>query len=249
MFRVLMRHLSRLIIFIFALLAINTTAQQTASSAEQEVLNASAARRDAYNRRDFAALDRYIADDCLISTDDGALVTKADLLIHLKNLPSPYDQIANARDFAVRVHDGTAVISLRSTAHERFTDTDIVTEQRRTESWMKRDGGWVLVAVQTGNLPANFRKSAVTGSHNLKDYVGQYEWRRRGEVDVVTLRDGKLWSRFDNDEDEYLPLGSDTFFTRNDLGTVTFTRDPGGRVTGYTYHRVDGQQIDVKRIR
>ena len=234
---------------VVALLVANTTAQQKFSLAQQEVLNASAARRDAYNQRDLPALDRFIADDCLISTDDGGLVTKADLLKHLKNLPPGYDRIADARDFAVRVHDGVAVISLRSTTHEQFTATDIVTEQRRTETWMKRDDAWVLVAVQTGNLPVNFRKPVVSASPNLKEYVGQYEWRPGVETEIVSLNHGKLWSRLDNDEDEYLPLGSDTFFIRNDLGTVTFTRSPDGHVSGYTYRRVDGQEIAVKRIK
>src|SRR5690348_7998466 len=113
-------------------------------------------------------LIRYIADDCLISTDDGALVTKADLMKHLKVLPSRYDQIDNAREFSVRLHGNAAVISLRSTAHEQFGDTDIVTEQRRTETWTKRDGAWILVAVQTGNLPRNFRKPVDTVSENYK---------------------------------------------------------------------------------
>jgi len=92
---------------------------------------------------------------------------------HLKNLPADYEQITNARDFAVRLHGSAAVMSLRSTTHERFGDSDIVTEQRRTETWMKRDAAWVLVAVQTGNLPKNFRKPAVTDPRNYEDYVGK----------------------------------------------------------------------------
>jgi hypothetical protein len=233
------------LVFVFAA----STARAQVSNEEQDVLNASAARRDAYNRRDLVTLDRYIADDCLISTDDGTLVKKADLMKHLKSLPPNYEQIQNARDFAVQVHGSVAVISLRSTTHEQFSDTDIVTEQRRTETWMKRDGAWVLVAVQTGNLPRNFRKAVTADSPTYKDYVGTYEWRPRGETDVVSLKGDKLWSRLDGDEDEYLPLGSDSFFITNDLGSVTFTRDASGRVTGYTYHRVDGQQIHVQRIR
>ena len=95
----------------------------------------------------------------------------------------------------------------------------------------------------------NFRKPVVSASPNLKEYVGQYEWRPGVETEIVSLNHGKLWSRLDNDEDEYLPLGSDTFFIRNDLGTVTFTRSPDGHVSGYTYRRVDGQEIGVKRIK
>jgi hypothetical protein len=67
-----------------------------------------------------------------------------------------------------------------------------------------------------------------------KDYVGTYKWRPDGETDVVALKNGKLSTLLDGDEDEYLPLGSDTFFIANDLGSVRFTRDASGRVTGYT---------------
>ena len=229
--------------------AANSSRAQQVSREEQEVLDTSAARREAYNHRDLAALDRYVADDCLISTDDGTLVTKADLMRHLKNLPANFEQITNARDLSLRLHGSAAVISLRWTAHERFGDSDIVTERRRTETWMKRDGAWVLVALQTGNLPKNFRKPVITDARNYKAYVGESAWRRGGETDIVSLKNGKLWSQLDGDEDEYLPLGSDTFFVANDLGNVTFNRDAGGRVTGYTYHRVDGQGTHVRGAR
>jgi hypothetical protein len=47
-----------------------------------------------------------------------------------------------------------------------------------------------------------------------KDFVGEYEWRPGDDLDVVSVKDGKLWSRSGKDEDEYLPLGSDTFFIK-----------------------------------
>ncbi len=69
-------------------------------------------------------------------------------------------------------------------------------------------------------------------------------------METVSVKDGKLWSRFskDKDDDEYLPLSSDTFFVEDDVGSTQFVRDAQGHVTGYTYHRVDGQEIHVKKI-
>ena len=98
MFRLSLLRLWCLIIAIA--FAANTARGQQVSKEEQEVLNASAARREAYNHRDLVALNRYISDDGLVSTDDGALVTKADLMRHLKDLPPNYEQISNAREFA-----------------------------------------------------------------------------------------------------------------------------------------------------
>jgi hypothetical protein len=68
-------------------------------------------------------------------------------------------------------------------------------------------------------------------------------------VDTVVVKDGKLWSQLGEDEGEYLPLGSDTFVVKDDLGSVTFSRDARGHVTDYIYHRVDGQEIHAKKIK
>jgi hypothetical protein len=63
------------------------------------------------------------------------------------------------------------------------------------------------------------------------------------------VKDGKLWTDFgENMDEEYFPLGSETFLVKNDLGNVTFVRDAQGHVAGYTY-RWDGQEIRAKKIK
>jgi ketosteroid isomerase-like protein len=218
------------------------------SPAQQEVLNASQAKRDARNRRDIATWAKYVADDCVFSDDDGVLVTKAQLMEFYEKRPIEYDHSTNSRDFVVRLHGNTAVVNSRGTVHEQFGDTEIISEQRATETWVKENGYWLMIASQWGNLPVNFRKPVSTDTSVYKDYVGQYEWRPL-VVETISVKDGKLWSHFGQDEDEYLPLGSETFFVKSDLGSATFVRDAQGHITGYTYHRVDGQEIHVKKIK
>jgi len=118
------------------------------SPAEQEVLRVSQARRDASNRRDVVASARYVADDCIFSSDDGTLTTKAKYYEHMAKLPVAYDHSMNARELVVRLHGDTAVINFRITVREQFGDADIVSEQRRTETWLKEKGSWVLIALQ-----------------------------------------------------------------------------------------------------
>lgn len=219
------------------------------SPAQQEVLNVRNALRDTALRRDMAAWSRYVADDCIFSTDDGTLETKAQFVEHVGKLPPDYDHSVNPRDYVIHVYGNTAVINFRITGHEQFTDADIISEQRQTETYVKQNGSWLLVARQWGNLPVNFRKPVAVDTNVYRDYVGQYEWRPRGDVDIVSVKDGKLWSQFGTDEGEYLPLSSDTFFVKDDLGSVTFVRDPQGHVIGYTCHRDDGQDIHVKKIK
>lgn len=163
-------------------------------------------------------------------------------------LPFVYEHGVNSRDCVVHVYGNPAVLNHRVTIHEQLTDADIISEQRYTETYIKQSGSWLLIAKQWGNLPVNFHKPVGVDTRVYKDYVGQYEWRPLGDVDVVSVKNGKLWTQFGKDEDEYLPLGAETFFIRSDLGSITFLRDAQGRVTGYTYHRFDGQEIHVQKI-
>ncbi len=219
------------------------------SPAQLEVINAHEARTEASNKRDQAAYSRYVADDCIFSGDNGSVVTKARLMARVGKFPTKYDYSTSPRDYVVHIYGDTAVLNLRYTNHEQFTDSDIVSEIRMTETYIKQNGSWLLIARQWAKIPTNFRKPVAVDTSLYKDYVGQYEWRPLDEVEIVTVKDGGLWTESGKDTEEYLPLGVDSFFLRSDTGSTNFTRDGQGRVTGYTYQDADGQEIHVKKIR
>jgi Domain of unknown function (DUF4440)/Domain of unknown function (DUF3471) len=220
------------------------------SPAQQEVLDAHKARVEAGEKRDYATFSRLVADDCIYSDDDGVLDTnpKAHVMEHWK-LPLAYDHGVNPRDYVIHVYGNTAVLNYRVTIHEQFTDADIISEQRYTETYIKQNGSWLLIAKQWGNLPVNFRKPVPVDTSVYKDYAGQYEDRPLDNVDIVSVKDGRLWSRVGKNEEEYLPLGADTFFVKSELGSVTFSRDAEGHVTGYIYKYADGQKVYNKKIK
>jgi hypothetical protein len=169
--------------------------QPKVSAAQQEVLDAHKARLEAAEKRDYATYSRLVADDCMFSDDDGVLDTnpKGHVMEHWK-LPLAYDHEVNPRDFVVHVYANTAVLNYRVTVHEQFTDADIVSEQRDTETYIKQNGSWLLVAKQWGNLPVNFHKPVSVDTSIYKDYVGQYQWRPLWSVETVSLKDGKLFT-------------------------------------------------------
>ena len=223
--------------------------QQKLSPAEQEVVDAQQSRVEAGNRRDSSAWSRYVADDCIFSNDNGALVTKAQIM-KVDKLPAEYDHTENQRDYVVHIRGNTAVMTFRATVHEQFTDSDVVSEIRNTETYIKQNGSWLLIARQWGNLPVNFRKPVAVDASVYKDYVGQYEWRPLDDVENISVKDGRLWTQSGSDPaEEYLPAGRDTFFLKDDLGTATFIRNAEGHVTGYTYRGADGQEVHVKKIK
>jgi ketosteroid isomerase-like protein len=224
--------------------------QSKVTPQQQKVISVHNAIRDSARKKDFTAWTPYVADDCIFSSDDGILLTKAQFIEHGRNLPLEYDHSENQRDFVVHLYGNTAVLNLRFTAHEQFTDTDIITEMRETETYVRQNGSWLLVARQWGALPVNRHRPGAADASGYKEYSGQYEWRP-GTVDTISVTEGKLWSQLtgDTDAEENSPLGPDTFFVNDDLGSVTFSRDAQGRVTGYVYHRNDGQEIHATKVR
>jgi ketosteroid isomerase-like protein len=228
---------------------IDAADQPKLTPAQQEVISAHEARVEAGNKRDQLAYSRYVADDCIFSGDNGSVLTKTQIMAGSAKLPTEYDHTMNSRDYVVHVYGDTAVLNLRSTIHEQFTDSDIVSEMRMTETYIKRNGGWLLIARQWGKIPLNFRKPVAVDTSIYKDYVGQYEWRPLDDVETVSVKDGRLWTQSGNEVEEYLPLGADSFFLKSELGINKFTRDAHGHVIGYTHQDADGQEVHVKKIK
>ncbi|HSZ60157.1 MAG TPA: DUF4440 domain-containing protein [Terriglobales bacterium] len=238
----------RYVAWLWFALSVLVTAQEKPSSAEKEVVNVRKARHEALRNRDAVVWSQFVADDCIFSDEDGVVRTKAKSLEQWEKLPPEYDYDVNPSDYLAHLYGNTAVISLRVSVHEGFNDTDVVTEQRVTETYYKQNGSWLLIAKQWSNLPINFRKPVAVDANAYGDYIGEYEWRP-GNVETVVVKDGKLWSQTERTL-EYLPAGLDTFFLKEgDLATFTFSRDTQGHVIGYTYHRIDGQEIYVRKIR
>jgi hypothetical protein len=171
------------------------------------------------------------------------------MLEHYKKVPAMYDSALNPRDHIVHLYGNTAIVSYLATNHEQFGNTDLTTEQRRTETFVKRDGSWLLIAIHWHDLPINHRKPAVVEGRSYTEYLGEYKSRPEDDVETVFVKDAKLWSRTGTDLGEWLPADGDTFFFKEDLGSLTFSRDNKGRVIGYTYRRSNGQEIYNTKIK
>jgi ketosteroid isomerase-like protein len=243
-----MRHLACLLLALcITAFSGNIAEAQKLSPAEQDVVNANKARMEAAANRDMAAWTRYVAEDCIFA--DGANIsTRAQMLAHYRKVPANYDRALNPRDHIVHLYGNTAIVTYLATDHEQYGEIDLTTEQRRTETFLKQDGSWLLIAIQSDDLPINHRKPVVVEGRSYNDYVGEYQSRPADEAETLSVKDGKLWGEIGAEGGEWLPAGGDTFFYRDDLGTSTFSRDAQGRVTGFTYRSCAGQEIHTKKI-
>jgi Domain of unknown function (DUF4440)/Domain of unknown function (DUF3471) len=245
-----MRHLSFLLIALSTAASFaHTSEEQQFSPEEQELVNVQRARMDAAARRDLEAWSGYVAEDCIFSGDDGSLLTKAQMISYYKKVPAEYDRALDPREYTVHLYGNTAVVNLRATDHEPAGGIDITAEQRRTETFIKRNDSWVAIAIQWTALPINHRKPVSTDRRSFQEYVGQYKARPKDDVETISMKDGRLWSQTGENGDWCEYAGDETFFYKSDVGQFTFSRDAQGRVKGYTYRRSDGQEIYSQKIK
>jgi hypothetical protein len=105
-------------------------------------------RADAQVQRDFAVLDRLLADDLTYVHASGLVQNKADFIADLKSNKRLYKSIKNS-DVNVRVVEGAAVITCRSELQIVHEGKENDISVRVTEVYAKRNGTWQLIAYQS----------------------------------------------------------------------------------------------------
>lgn len=99
---------------------------------------------DAYKQRQIAPLAALLADDYVITMEDGTTLSKVGFLSH--NMGPLRVDVAEMLDLKIRVHENAAVVT--GTYHERGTDAGKAYDynDRLTDVWMKISGKWQLIA-------------------------------------------------------------------------------------------------------
>ena len=121
---------------------------RTSSQAEQEILALENQRNDAILKGDVAALDRMTADDYTFITLRGELRSKPEILKGFQSGSFKYEA-RQISDLHVRVYGDTAVVTGRSNQTGMENGKDYSGDYRFTRVYVRRDGHWLTVALQT----------------------------------------------------------------------------------------------------
>jgi len=100
---------------------------------------------EAYKQRNINILSSLLADDFVITIEDGSIYSKAGYITHSAD-PATHVQVAELSDLKVRVHGDTAVVT--GAYHEKGESSGKLYEyhDRLTDVWMKVSGKWQVVA-------------------------------------------------------------------------------------------------------
>jgi ketosteroid isomerase-like protein len=96
-------------------------------------------------RGDAAALDRVLADDFILTGDDGKVHPKAEVISELKSRNITYHS-AKTEDLKIILHGDAAVVSgqWRGSYNNRGKTINLL--ERFTNFYVRRDGQWRCVA-------------------------------------------------------------------------------------------------------
>ncbi|MGA8765325.1 MAG: nuclear transport factor 2 family protein [Candidatus Sulfotelmatobacter sp.] len=100
---------------------------------------------ESYKQRQVAMLASLLADDFVITIEDGSTYGKTGYISHSAE-PSVHVEVAEMSDLKVRMHGNTAVVT--GAYHEKGESNGKRYEyhDRLTDVWMKSGGKWQVVA-------------------------------------------------------------------------------------------------------
>ena len=133
-----------LLILLFSMTMTFSAAQQQTEAASK-VLALENKWNEAYKQGDIAILNSLLADDFIITVEEGATFSKAGYLAHCSD-SNIRVLISEMSDLRVRVHGNAAIVT--GAYHEKGTSKGKPYEyhDRLTDVWILMDGRWQLIA-------------------------------------------------------------------------------------------------------
>jgi ketosteroid isomerase-like protein len=140
-----MRVQKLLILGLFCCLPALSIAQ--AASPESTILTLEKKWTDAYKLRNITLMTSMLAEDFVITVEDGNMYGKMGYMSHTADTSTQVD-VAEESDLKVRIHGNVAVVTGAYHETGTFKGKHYEYHDRLTDVWMKIDGQWRLLASQ-----------------------------------------------------------------------------------------------------
>ena len=141
-----MRAQKLLVIGLVACLPMPSLPQQT-SPEVTKILALEQQWTDAYRQRNIKLLTSMLAEDFVITVEDGSIFGKVGYMSHTADTATQVD-VAEESDLRVHMHGNVAIVT--GAYHERGTSKGKHYEyrDRMTDVWLKTGSAWQLIASQ-----------------------------------------------------------------------------------------------------
>jgi len=198
---------------------------------------------------DTASYRHFVAPEMIYLDDDGSRQAVEE---HIKGIAAKGPDDARIRNDIDSLHvfrvGDIALVDYWNVKHVPYGSRDHATASRSLETFVLRDGQWLLLRhteVQALALPT---PTAVRASV-LDEYVGQYQWWP-GYIDTITRVGDQLFDQSTGEKKATLNLAAtpEAFYLPGDASLLVFIRNRAGRVVGYLVHWPDGQVTPTRKL-
>ena len=134
---------------------------------EQEVRKLERAWLDAYEQHDAKAMDAIVADDFTITFANGSIQTKPQIMNSIKRSRSPNNPPPKfyTEDVQARVYGETVILMGRVISEWQQNGSTMKEENRYTDTYVKRNGRWQVVASHLSNVPKPQNQNSTVSSN------------------------------------------------------------------------------------
>lgn len=130
---------------VLCVVALSLAASQSATKAEDEIKKLEQDWAQVVSKNGATALDQYAADDILMIAPGGRVMDKVQYKTDLSSGDLKFESM-ELSDMTVHVYGDTAVVVGTHNLHGAYKGQDISGRYRVTDTWVKRNGKWQVVA-------------------------------------------------------------------------------------------------------
>jgi hypothetical protein len=181
--------------------------------------------------------ERYLDTDASISTEDGELVHKSEMISQIKPFPAGISGNIKVTDYKVTFHGTVAIATHVEDEHENYHGHQLHCQYRTTDTWVQTSAGWRLLASQILALRTDPPAMNLTAKQ-VKEYVGRYSLTPEISYEI-RLKNGQLEGQQTGRKPEVLraEVADVLFVPGKPRYRTVIQRDAAGRITGFAERR------------
>jgi hypothetical protein len=190
---------------------------------------------------------KYFADDCMFFDEKGRNMSKAALVADVTPLPAGSSGSIKIEKVQSHIERKIAVLSYDLDEKETIYGQEMTARYHETDTWMRRNGQWQIVAGQV----LRYYEDPAPGKVNpasFAAYLGTYELAP-GQTLAISADSGLLFrQRGDRPKDQLIPETTDIFFRKGVEGRILFRHGDNGKVDALIDRR-NNEDVVWKKIK
>ncbi|MGB6387367.1 MAG: DUF4440 domain-containing protein [Terriglobales bacterium] len=177
---------------------------------------------------------KYYADDSIYFDEKGRNMDKTALVADITPLPNGYSGSIMVGKAESRIEGNVAILSYDLNEKETVFGQDMTARYHGTDTWMRRNGQWQIIAGQIFRYYEDPAPGKVDGA-KFVEYAGTYELAPGNQltisVDSAGTSGKQLYRQRGNQPKGLLvPEATDIFFRQGVEGRLLFRHDDLGKV-------------------